>query len=81
MVKRLVNLAIAAFVLLALVLFVEGSRGSESCQCFFTGPCEFDGYGIGYRYHLCRGSCAAYSSWAQYAGCYSNRSFERKITS
>ncbi|MBS3148475.1 hypothetical protein J4219_06315 [Candidatus Woesearchaeota archaeon] len=77
--RQLLKIALACAVLISLVLVVEGSRGSESCQCFFTGPCEFDEYGIGYRYQLCRGNCAAYSSWSQYAGCYGNQSFERQL--
>ena len=38
-------------------------RKGETCQCFFVGNCTYDENGVGYRYHYCRGSCAAYSSW------------------
>jgi hypothetical protein len=58
--------SIVAVLALVILLFisVESRRlGGESCQCFLVGECQFDEQGTGYRYRMCGGACAAYSSW------------------
>ena len=58
------NIVVAIALLILLFASVDADfRRGENCQCFFIGDCAFDEHGVGYRYHLCRGSCAAYSSW------------------
>ncbi len=65
--RKAVLAVVIIVALLAVIVLVDGFR-SESCQCQYIGPCEFDAQG-GYRYYQCGGSCAAYSSWHYYPRC------------
>ena len=54
---------VAVLALVAMLFISVQARRSESCQCFYVGECSYDDQGVGYKYYLCRGSCAGYSAW------------------
>ncbi len=62
--RNLFGIAVAVALVILLFVSVDADfRSGENCQCFFIGECAYDENGVGYMYRLCRGSCAAYSSW------------------
>jgi len=62
--RSLFSIVAVLALLIFLFISVEADFGKgESCQCFFIGDCQFDDWGVGYKYYLCRGACAGYSHW------------------
>lgn len=62
--RALFGIVVAISLVLLLFNSVEG-RMSQGAQCYFVGRCEYDDRHVGYRYHQCLGSYAAYSAWWQ----------------
>jgi hypothetical protein len=66
--RALFGISVAVAIVVFLFLAVEG-RMNQGAQCYFVGNCEYDDNHVGYRYHQCFGSYAAYSSWMSEPRC------------